>query len=86
MLIDAMRIVARESGFTIVDHILGFTAYRPNDHRYLLFCLSTGEWAIYAAEKPIEVATGRGISDLVAAARTYFDWPPEAAEAAQRAA
>ena len=36
MLIDAMRIVARESGFTLVEHKLGFTAYRPNDDRYLV--------------------------------------------------
>src|SRR5258708_12265519 len=47
MLIDAMRIVARETGFTIVDHALGFTALRENDDRHLLFCLSTGEWSIF---------------------------------------
>src|SRR5436189_6002184 len=61
MLIDAMRIVAGESGFTLVEHKLGFTAYRPNDDRYLLFCLSTGAWAIYGAATAIEVPTASGI-------------------------
>jgi hypothetical protein len=42
MLIDAMRIVARETGFTVIDHALGFTAIRENDGGRLLFCLSTG--------------------------------------------
>ena len=84
MLIDAMRIVARESGFTLVEHKLGFTAYRPNDDRYLLFCLSTGEWAIYGAATAIEVAKGSGIASLVAIARQYFDLPAETAEAVQR--
>jgi len=31
MLIDATRIVARDTGFTIIDHASGFTALRQ-DH------------------------------------------------------
>ncbi len=47
MLIDATRIVARDTGFTIIDHASGFTALRQDHDDYLLFCLPTGEWSIY---------------------------------------
>src|SRR5258708_5595062 len=47
MLIDAMRIVASETNFTIINHAFGFTALREDKDRHLLFCLSTGEWSIY---------------------------------------
>jgi hypothetical protein len=84
MLIKAMRLVARAAGFTTIDHLLGFTAYRPNDDRYFLFCLSTGEWAIYGAETATEIATGRGPTSFLNAAQQYFDLSPEAADAAER--
>jgi hypothetical protein len=84
MLIDAMRIVARETSFTMVDHAFGFTALRENDDRHLLFCLSTGEWSIYDGRSAELVASGFGLGSFLAAARQYFDLPPEAAEAVQR--
>ena len=84
MLIDAMRIVARETGFTIVDHAFGFTALRENDDRHLLFCLSTGEWSIYDGRTAQSVANGFGLASFLAAARHHFDLPSETAEAVQR--
>ena len=84
MLIDAMRIVARETGFILVDHAFGFTALRENDDRHLLFCLSTGEWSIYDGRTAQSVAHGFGLGPFLAAARQYFDLPTEAAEAVQR--
>ena len=84
MLIDAMRIVARETGFTIVDHTFGFTAVREDDDRHLLFCLSTGEWSIYDGRTAQSVANGFGLGPFLAAARQYFDLSLEAAEAVQR--
>ena len=84
MLIDAMRIVARETGFTIVDHALGFTALRENDDRHLLFCLATGEWSIFNGQKAQLVCGGYGLSSFLTAARRYFDLPAETAEAVRR--
>ena len=84
MPIDAMRIVARETGFTVVDHSFGFTALRENDDRHLLFCLSTGEWSIYDGRSAQLVANGHGLNSFLAAARQYFDLPSEAAEAVAR--
>ena len=83
MLIDAMRIVARETGFTIVDHAFGFTALREGDDRYLLFCLSTGEWSIYHSKTAHLVANGLGLGSFLAAARQYFGLPSDAAEVAR---
>ena len=84
MLIDAMRIVARETGFILVDHAFGFTALRENDDRHLLFCLSTGEWSIYDGRTAQSVANGFGLGPFLAAARQYFDLSLETAEAVQR--
>ena len=84
MLIDAMRIVARETGFILVDHAFGFTALRENDDRHLLFCLSTGEWSIYDGRTAQSVAHGFGLGSFLAAARQYFDLSLETAEAVQR--
>lgn len=84
MLIDAMRIVARETGFTIVDHAFGFTALRENDDGHLLFCLSTGEWSIYDGRTAQAVANGNGLGSFLAAARRYFDLASETAEAVRR--
>ena len=79
MLIDAMRIVARETGFTIVDHALGFTALRENDDR-----LSTGEWSIFNGQTAQLVCGGYGLSSFLTAALRYFDLPAETADAVQR--
>ena len=84
MLIDAMRIVARETGFVLVDHAFGFTALRENDDRHLLFCLSTGEWSIYDGRTAQSVSNGFGLGPFLTAARQYFDLSLEAAEAVQR--
>jgi hypothetical protein len=84
MLLDAMRIVARETGFTIIDHVFGFTALRQNDDRHLLFCLSTGEWSIYDSRTAHLIANGFGLGSFLAAARRYFELPSETAEAVQR--
>jgi hypothetical protein len=84
MLIDAMRIVARETGFTIVDHALGFTALRENDDRHLLFCLSTGEWSIFNGRTAQLVCGGYGLSSFLSAARRYFDLPAQTADAVRR--
>jgi hypothetical protein len=84
MLVAAMRGVAREAGFIIINHSLGFTAYRLNDDRYFLFCLSTGAWAIYGAGTATEIAHGRGFPSFVTVARQYFDLPPQVAHHAER--
>jgi hypothetical protein len=84
MLIDAMRIVARETGFTVIDHALGFTAIRENDGGRLLFCLSTGR-VVDNGETAKVTASGFGLASFVIAARQYFDLPAETAEAVQRA-
>jgi hypothetical protein len=84
MLIEAMRVVAREAGFLIINHSLGFTAYRLYDDRYFLFCLSTGEWTIYATGTTAEVARGRGATSFLTAACHYFGLPPDASDAAER--
>jgi hypothetical protein len=84
MLIDAMRIVARGTGFTIIDHVFGFTALRENDDRHLLFCLSTGEWSIFHGRTAELVCGGYGLSSFLTAARRYFDLPAETAEAVER--
>ena len=84
MLIDAMRIVASETNFTIIDHAFGFTALRADEDRHLLFCLSTGEWSIYDSSTAQLVANGFGLGSFLAAARQYFDLPSEAAEAVRR--
>ena len=84
MLIDAMRIVARETGFTIVDHALGFTALQENDDRHLLFCLSTGEWSIFNGRTAQLVCDGSGLTSFLAAARRYFDLPAKTADAVRR--
>src|ERR1700730_13117041 len=84
MLIDAMRIVARETGFTIVDHALGFTALRENDDRHLLFCLATGESSIVNVHTAQLVCGGCDVSSFLPAARRFFDLPAEAAEAVRR--
>jgi hypothetical protein len=85
MLIDAMRIVASETNFTIIDHVFGFTALRADEDRHLLFCLSTGEWSIYDSSTAQLVANGFGLGSFLAAARQYFNLPSEAAEAVRRA-
>ena len=84
MLIDAMRIVASETNFIIIDHAFGFTALRADEDRHLLFCLSTGEWSIYDSGTAQLVANGFGLGSFLAAARQYFDLPSEAAEAVRR--
>jgi len=84
MLIDAMRIVARETGFTLIDHAFGFTALRENDDRHLLFCLSTGEWSICDSRTAELIANGFGLGSFLVAARRYFDLPSETAEAVRR--
>ena len=83
MLIDAMRIVARETGFAVIDHALGFTALREDASGYLLFCLSTGEWSIYGRSAQL-VRDGYGLASFLTAARRYFDLPVEKADAIQR--
>ena len=84
MLIDAMRIVARETGFTIIDHSFGFTAVRENDGGYLLFCLSTGEWSIFDARNTRSVSNGKGLGPFLAAARRRFDFGADVAQAAEK--
>jgi hypothetical protein len=84
MLIDAMRIVARETGFTVIDHTFGFTALREDDDGHLLFCLSTGEWSIYNGRTARPVRNGYGLSSFLAAARRYFNLTAETADAVQR--
>jgi hypothetical protein len=84
MLIDAMRIVARETGFTVIDHALGFTAIRENDGGRLLFCLSTGEWLIYNGQTAKVIASGYGLASFLTAARRHFHLPAETAEAVKR--
>src|SRR5437868_10787049 len=77
MLVDAMRIVARETGFTVIDHEFGFTAIRENDGGPLLFCLSTGEWSIFNGQTAKVIASGCGLASFLTAARQYFDLPAE---------
>jgi len=84
MLIDAMRVVARETGFTLIEHAFGFTALRETDERHLLFCLSTGEWSIYDSRSAHLIANGYGLGSFLAAARRYFDLPGATAEAVSR--
>ena len=84
MLIDAMRVVARETGFAVIDHALGFTALREDASGYLLFCLSTGEWSIYDGRTAQLVRDGYGLASFLTAARRYFDLPVEKADAIQR--
>src|ERR1043166_10176152 len=84
MPIDAMRIVARETGFSVIDHALGFTAIRENDGGRLLFCLSTGEWSIYNGQTAKVIASGYGLASFLTAARRYFNLPAATAEAVQR--
>jgi hypothetical protein len=79
-----MHIIACKTGFTVVDHVFGFTALREHDDRHLLFCLSTGEWSIYDGRSAELVANGFGLRSFLAAARRYFDLPSEAAEAVER--
>src|ERR1700720_2763004 len=84
MLIDAMRIVARDSCFIIIDHALVFTALREGDKRPLLFCRATGEWSIFNGQTAQLICGGYGLSSFLTAARPYFDLPAEAAEAVRR--
>jgi hypothetical protein len=84
MPIEAMRIVARETGFTVIDHTFGFTALRENDDGHLLFSLSTGEWSIYSGRTARLARNGNGLSSFLAAARRYFDLTAETADAVQR--
>ena len=84
MLIEAMRIVARETGFAVIDNALGFTALREDASGYLLFCLSTGEWSIYDSRTAQLVRDGYGLASFLTAARRYFDLPVEKADAIQR--
>ena len=84
MLIDALRIVAREAGFTIVDHLFGFTAIQENNGGYLLFCLSTGEWSIFDARTARLVSNGKGLGAFLAAARQRFELGPDVAQAAEK--
>ena len=84
MLIDAMRIVARQTGFTLIDHAFGFTALRENDDRHLLFCLTTGEWSICNSRTAELIANGFGLASFLAVARRYFDLPCETAEAVRK--
>ena len=84
MLINAMRIVARETGFTVIDHALGFTAIRENDGGPLLFCLSTGEWSIFNSRTAKVIATGYGLASFLTAARHHFSLPAETADAVER--
>jgi hypothetical protein len=84
MLIDAMRIVARETGFTVIDHTFGFTALREEDDGHLLFCLSTGEWSIYSGRTARLIRNGDGLSSFLAAARRYFNLATETADAVRR--
>ena len=78
MLIDATRIVARDTGFTIIDHASGFTALRQDHDDYLLFCLPTGEWSIYDGRTAALVHNGFGLAAFLAAARHYSTCPPRA--------
>jgi len=84
MLIEAMRIVALETGFAVIDHALGFTAFREDASSYLLFCLSSGEWSIYDGRSAQLVRDGYGLASFLTAARRYFDLPAEKADAIQR--
>jgi hypothetical protein len=84
MLIDAMRIVARQTGFTLIEHAFGFTALREGDDRHLLFCLTTGEWSIYDSGTAQLIANGFGLGSFLVAARRYFELPSEAAAAVER--
>ena len=84
MLIDVMRIMARETGFTIIDHSFGFTAVRENDGGYLLFCLSTGEWSIFDARTARSVSNGKGLGPFLAAARRRFEFGLDVPQAAER--
>ena len=84
MLLDAMRIVARETGFTVIDHALGFTAIRESDGGRLLFCLSTGEWSIFDGQTAKIISSGYGLASFLTAAREYFNLPAETANAVQR--
>jgi len=84
MLINAMRIVARETGFTIIDHSFGFTAMWENDGGYLLFCLETGEWSIFDARTARSVSNGKGLGPFLAAARRRFELGPDVAQAAEK--
>ena len=84
MLINATRIVARDTGFTIIDHASGFTALRQDHDDYLLFCLPTGEWSIYDGRTAALVHNGSGLAAFLAAARHYFDLPAESAHVVQR--
>ena len=84
MLRDAMRIVARETAFNIVDHTFGFTAVREDDDRHLLFCLSTGEWSIYDSRTARLITNGFDLGSFLAAARRYFDLSSATAEAVQK--
>ena len=84
MLLEAMRIVARETGFTVIDHGLGFTAVPENDGGRLLFCLSTGEWSIFNGQTAKAIASGSGLVSFLTAARQYFNLPAETADAVQR--
>jgi hypothetical protein len=83
MFVTAMRLVARQAGFIVINHSLGFTAYRLNDDRYFLFCLSTDAWAIYATATTARVAHGRGATSFQAAASQYFDLPADVCYAAE---
>ena len=84
MLVDAMRIVARETGFTVIDHAFGFTALREEDDGHLLFCLSTGEWSIYSGRTARLIRNGDGLSSFLAAAGRYFNLATETADAVRR--
>ena len=78
------RVVARETGFTVIDHALGFTAIRENDGGPLLFCLSTGEWSIFNGQTAKVIASGYGLASFLTAARQYFNLPAETADAVER--
>ena len=84
MLIDALRVVAREAGFTIIDHSFGFTAIQENNGGYLLFCLSTGEWSIFDARTARSVSNGKGLGPFLVAARRRFELGPDVAQAAEK--
>jgi hypothetical protein len=79
-----MRIVARETGFTVINHAFGFTALQEEGNGHLLFCLSTGEWSIYSARTARLVRNGNGLSSFLSAARRYFNLATETADAVRR--
>lgn len=83
MLKNEMRVLASETGFTIIDNSVGFAAYRLNDNRYFLFCLWTGEWAIYEVDTGVEVTHGRGATSFLAASQQYFKLRAKTADAVQ---